>query len=63
MAQLPQAEHRLNAQSPTDHAAILQIYSVHPTCHRSNLNLQVVGPVVSAGARHGKVRRDGYRKN
>jgi hypothetical protein len=35
---------------------------VHPTCHRSNLILQVTGPVVAAGVRHGKVRRDGYRK-
>jgi hypothetical protein len=40
-----------------------QVCSVHPTCHRSNLNLQVTGPVVSAGPRHGKVRRDGYRKS
>ena len=30
MAQLPQAEHRLDEQSSTDHAAILQISVVPP---------------------------------
>jgi hypothetical protein len=35
---------------------------VHPTCHRSNLNLQVTGPIVAIEARHAKIRRDGYRK-
>jgi hypothetical protein len=33
-----------------------------PTCHRSNLNLLVTGPVVAVEARHAKIRRDGYRK-
>jgi hypothetical protein len=35
---------------------------VHPTCHQSNPNLLVTGPVVSAGDRHRKVRRSGYFK-
>ena len=36
---------------------------VHPSCHQSDLNLQVAGRVVSGGVRHGKVRRDGYRRH
>jgi hypothetical protein len=36
---------------------------VPPTCHQSNPNLVVIGPVVSAGERHRKVRRSGYYKN
>jgi hypothetical protein len=35
---------------------------VHPTCHRSNLNLLVTGSVVAVEARHTKIRRDGYWK-
>jgi hypothetical protein len=35
----------------------------NPPCHRSNPNLQVAGPVVSAGTRHGKVRWGGSRKS
>jgi hypothetical protein len=39
------------------------IFVVHPTCHQSNPNLLVTGPVVSAAERHGKLRRSGYYKN
>jgi len=34
---------------------------VHPTQHNANPNLLVDGLPLALGARHAKVRRDGYR--